>query len=447
MDIRHPRFDSKTASSALCSVLLLAAGASNASTPYLAATDFVGGDLGQKVNAAIAALGPGGGTVYIPPGIYVFFTTIDLSPKAGDGNANVTLLGGGRNAAVLSYKGSGQAIKCRSSGITGSGSSGSVSDLTLNGPGGTTSTGIYIQSCIGMHLTRLSIQNFGGAGVELDNIAGLWTERTYIADVVANNVGPDLWFHVDRGSNSFGYTAILGAHLDNKAILVDSGATLYNSFLQFDSNSGRSNMIDIRAGGALKDCFVQINAENTSQAPESFSVNVDRGGLFSAEGMLHADYLPVRNNGTFYFFGTGNHSDPSGTSFGLYPNDQYTRAIAADDQSYPGAVLALSGSVGNSDGNAVFMLKPGPADGRSGLRILSGMTANSPQVGSIDNSGVLTLKSSVSHAKAPAGAVAITSLTAPTASSGSAGSPPGHVEGFLIINIGGTDYKVPYYRN
>lgn len=439
----HPRAKIKA-----CALsMLLVASASTASTAYVVATDFAGADLGQKVNAAIAALGPGGGTVHIPPGTYVFSTTMDLSPKAGDGNANVSLVGGGRNASLLNYKGTGPAIKCLSAGITGSGSSGSISDLTLNGPGGATSVGIYVQSCIGVHLTRLSIQNFGGAGIELDNIAKLWTERTYVADVVANNLGPDLWLHVDRGSNSFGYTTILGAHLDNKALMVDSGATLYNSFIQFDSNSGRSNMIDIRGGGALKDCFVQINAENTSQSPDSYAVNVDRGGVFSAEGMLHADYLPVRNNGTFLFYGIGNHSDPFATSLGLYSGDQYTRPVAADDQSYPGVVLALSGSAGNSDGNALLMLKPTPADGRSGLRILAGMTANSPQVGSIDNSGVLTLKSSATHSKAPTGAVAITSLTSRTASSGSADSPPAGVEGYLIINISGVDYKIPYYKN
>lgn len=431
---------------------LLVCGSTGAAVPYAVATDFQGSDLGAQINEAIRSLGPAGGTIYIPPGNYKLSTTVQLSTVTlgnSPGGVNVSIIGGGRSATLITYTGKTQAIRCTASSVSGgSPSSGALSDFSLYSGGAPDSVGIDIQSCIGMHLDRLSIQGFG-AGIELENIRvknPAWTERTYIGDVTAYNRGPDVWFHVDGGTNSFGYTRIVGSHLDGQALLVDSGASLYNSFVQFTSNSGRTSMIEVRGGGGVVDSFFEVGAENTSNFPDSYSVYVHKGGSFTAEGTISGYSLPVKNEGTFYFYGHGTHADPGTSSFGVYRGDQYTRPIAADDQKSPSAVLAMSGRYEKSTGNAVLMTG-GPGDGRSGLRVLNGLSADAPLVASLDNSGVLTLNSTSHSSSAPEGAVAFTSHTATYAEAGTAGPPPTAVAGYLIINIGGTNYKIPYYQN
>jgi hypothetical protein len=424
-----------------------------AAVPYAVATEFHGADIGAQVNAAIGSLGPNGGTVYIPPGNYKFSTTIQLSAVSvgsNPGGENITIIGGGRNSTFLAYTGTAQAIRCTAAtDLAGSPSSGALSDFSLQGTGTRSSVGIDIRSCIGVHLDRLSVQNFG-AGIELENIRArspAWTERTYIGDVIAYNPGgPDVWFHVAGGTNSFGYTRIVGSHLDGQALLIDTGASLYNSFIQFNSNSGGVGMIEVRGGGSVNDCFFDVGAENTSNAPSSYSVYVRKGGSFTAEGTLGGYALPVKNEGTFYFYGHGTHTDPAATSYGIYRGDLYTRLVAADDQTFPSVVLAMSGQYEKGTGNAVLMTS-GYGDGRGGLRILNGLTADSPLAASIDNSGVLMLNSTARSSSAPAGSVAFTSHTAASAGAGPAGPPPSSVAGYLIVNIGGTNYKIPYYQN
>lgn len=61
------------------------------------ALDYAGSDIGAKVNAAIAALGTGGGTVFIPSGTYPYSTAIWLSA----GNCNITIAGDSSGATKL----------------------------------------------------------------------------------------------------------------------------------------------------------------------------------------------------------------------------------------------------------------------------------------------------------------------------------------------------------
>jgi hypothetical protein len=429
----------------------------HASTAYAVATDFPGKDIGDKVNSAISSLGVNGGTVYIPPGDYSFSTAIQFSAVLSGinpGGANISILGGGRNATVLRYTGKAQSIKCTNpGGGANSPSSGGLSNFTLIGTNAPSSVGIYIQSCTGVHLDHLSVNNFGAAGVEFDNIhttdGAAWTERTYIEDLVAYNnppSAPDIWFHVSGGTNSFGYTTIVGSHLDGQALLVDAGAALYGSFIQFNSNSGGVAMIDVR--GSVASSLFDVHAENTGGAPNSYSVVVERGGSFFAQGMVRAEGMSVqiKNGGTFYLFGQGVHGDPAASSAGTYPGDQVTRPIAADDQTGPAAILAMSGYPALGTGNVLVMTAPS-SDGRGGLRVLNGLNAASSVVGSIDNSGVLKLMTTAHPSAAQPGQVAFTSLTSTTAQSGNASSPPPKVAGYLIVNIGGTNYKIPYYAN
>jgi hypothetical protein len=355
-------------------------------------------------------------------------------------------MGGGRGATVLTYTGTGHAIQCSADALSQSPSSGALSDFSLFGNGSTTSVGIYIQSCTGLHLDRLAVHDFGAAGIELDNVKTAhgpgWTERTYIGNVVAYNDGPDVWLHVSGGTNSFGYTTIVGSHLDGRALLVDSGASLYGSFIQFNSNSGGVRMVEVR--GSILGCFIDINAENTSGAPSSYAVYVERGGAFIAEGMLRAEGLEVESSGEFYLYGHGAHGDPGKSSAGIYPGDAVTRPIAADDQISPSVLWAMSGDPDQHRGNALLMTQPS-GDGRAGLRVLNGLTASSPAVASLDNSGVLMLNTTKAASAAPPGGVAFTSHVSTTASPGGAGRPPRTVAGYLMVNIGGRTYKIPYY--
>lgn len=42
--------------------------------------------------------------------------------------------------------------------------------------------------------------------------------------------------------------------------------------------------------------------------------------------------------------------------------------------------------------------------------------------------------------------IGMLNTTATTATIGTHGAPPAQVEGYVIVNIGGTDYKIPYYK-
>lgn len=80
------------------------------------ADQFVGVDIGAKINAAVADLGANGGTIVIPAGTFTYGTTISVN-----GQRDIYLVGasgqtaGAAAATVLQYTGTGLAVDARSS--------------------------------------------------------------------------------------------------------------------------------------------------------------------------------------------------------------------------------------------------------------------------------------------------------------------------------------------
>jgi len=110
----------------------------------LNATLFAGADIGAKVNTAIAQLVATGqgGTVYIPAGTYSQSTTIYLPPY-------IKLCGAAATGTILNWTpttGWAIVIAGNDAGLFNNfGYQGALEDLTLNGPGSTTSTGaVYL---------------------------------------------------------------------------------------------------------------------------------------------------------------------------------------------------------------------------------------------------------------------------------------------------------------
>jgi len=95
------------------------------------------------------------------------------------------------------------------------------------------------------------------------------------------------------------------------------------------------------------------------------------------------------------------------------------------------------------------------------LTILQGGTGANSAAGARQNLGLGTMAVENSNAVAitggtitgtpisgstVSGVVSMTNSTATTATAGTHGSVPSQVVGYVIVNIGGTNYKLPYYN-
>ena len=83
---------------------------------WVSALDYPGADIGAQINAGIAALGTGGGTIFIPKGVYTFSTPINADNTSGckiKGDGGITA--GAQATTKLIYTGTSTPFSARSS--------------------------------------------------------------------------------------------------------------------------------------------------------------------------------------------------------------------------------------------------------------------------------------------------------------------------------------------
>lgn len=277
---------------------------------------YPGADIGAKVNAAIASLPGGCGTVEIPVGSYSYATTI-VKPRcvviAGQGGG----IGGGGYAAktggtVLNWTAAGGTAVAVGDSLSGLGyPRGGIQNLTLNGPGaGSLSVGIWLggdpagsvlpsaDMADSQNIRGLRIAGFG-IGVEWGSNA--WVERIegssifrcgvgvsaapgytnsaennlFIADAIFNNAGPAVASSPDlrfldtsfdfNGAPSAGATYI-DCHFEQQAGLFISadGATIIGGAALLDATSGTDTAMFAATGREpgewhISDLFVLSN--------------------------------------------------------------------------------------------------------------------------------------------------------------------------------------------
>jgi hypothetical protein len=166
----------------------------------LNATRFPGPDIGARVNAAIAALPGGCGTIAIPAGTYTYATKI-VKPRCvrlnGEGAGTSP---GGRGGTVLRWTPrSGAALAIGDSRGGAAYPTGGIADLTIQGPGAATPTvGLWLGGdpaarvlpqkdfAESQGVRNVRITGFG-TGVEWGNNA--WVERFYHDEIFANGSG------------------------------------------------------------------------------------------------------------------------------------------------------------------------------------------------------------------------------------------------------------------
>jgi hypothetical protein len=168
---------------------------------------YPGADIGAQINAAIAANAATGGEILIPPGVYTFGTGIQC--PIGPGRQPFIIRGAGRawadsahagGATILVYTGNGDAINQVYTNTAYQNSTGCVlRDFTLDGASaGTAAVGFRFGGTAYTAVSNVEIQSFGGAGIEIENASGMFTERyNFDATLWRNQIG--IYYHCDTG--------------------------------------------------------------------------------------------------------------------------------------------------------------------------------------------------------------------------------------------------------
>jgi hypothetical protein len=236
---------------------------------------FPGADLGDQINNVFAA-GDHCAEVGIPPGKYVYATTIHLFQPCQ------SVHGAGAALTTLEYTGNGDAIQWQMLPYTIK-KAGTLKGFTLKGPGTAVGNGIRSGSLIGATFEDLMINNFRGpnsAAILLENIKTTadpkvgnnfqaWTERTVMRDVhigfphIGNTTA--IAFASHGGTNSFGYTDIADVWLNVEdgqvGVNWDSGTYTYNSKLNFHANISGSGSNAFVIGGVIRNSLLYLNGE------------------------------------------------------------------------------------------------------------------------------------------------------------------------------------------
>lgn len=209
------------------------------------ANNFPGADIGAKVNNAIAALGPKGGTVFLPAGGYEFATTIQCPINA---DIPVIIQGAGSSTdyastgTLLAYQGAGDAVSQMATvqNIRGC----ELRDLTLDGAHVGNNIGFHFGGTIYNRTQNVVIRSFS-VGIELENLpdpnqpAGHWTERYDFHQTVFSDCGTEIYFHRNGGNNSFMHGAMdiaAGIFNTQNGIVIDNQGQATGIDFEIDGN-------------------------------------------------------------------------------------------------------------------------------------------------------------------------------------------------------------------
>jgi hypothetical protein len=286
------------------------------------AVTFAGADLGAKINAAMASM-PNGGTIYIPAGTYSFSTTVQC-PVTGAGSNAYIISGAGSSMApdhgpnantLLLYTGTGDAFNQVVTVFADQNQSGcQLRDFSLNGANaGPAAIGYHFGGTEHSSTWNVVIQNFGGAGIEIENgPTGEWTERYELHGMLwSNTIGINLI--VDTGGNAslgHGYINEWFNTANNGVMIQMSGtgptgdtAQIYSSVIMMNGNLGTGTGTTATVWKLLNGAYVEpcdIFEGYECDSTSCVETNLAAGTQFNT---------PVRNGragGPWTSVGTGN---------------------------------------------------------------------------------------------------------------------------------------------
>ena len=265
-------------------------------------TAYPGSDIGEKINNVFDR-GDGCAEVHIPPGKYVYATTIRMSKPCQ------SLSGAGSALTSLEYSGSGDAIVWQMKPYTIQ-KAGLLRGFTLKGPGNNVQNGIRSGTVIGATFEDIVINNFRGpnsTAILFENLMAqlpTWTERTVIRDVhigiphVGNTTA--MAFVMNGGGNSFGYTDIsdvwLNVEKGQVGVRWGRGTYTYNSTLNFHANISALGTDSFGIDGIIRNTQLHITGEAGCAKD---LVHVGPEGQVQAEGIVAVNCGSALTKGNF----------------------------------------------------------------------------------------------------------------------------------------------------
>lgn len=445
-------------------------------------------DLGEQVNAAFRECA-NACTVNIPKGQYAFSTTIRF-PVVSNGTAALKLDPG----AVLTYTGSGYAID-----VTGSGGP-SQANVVIEGGRilGTRSglAGIHLKAFNGATIRNIQISEFSGG-------AGIWNEGAntinIVFSVLSNN--QDGLRNVGTVQNGSCYAAnavrVFGGYL--------IGNTRYGVFEDGSRSSekGAGCTVGPNIGNYFSTTFEQNGTNDDAKTGQVFvqycetcvfdssyfeyTAGSSRGqsiligdGTYKPDGVevVHSIFASagakstINNSSGQHTLIVGNNEVAKVTNF--LNNGSSARLLTVLHNRAVAAANYLSGQDDGADsliegGPSPFTNAVTPTSTGMGFNSLTGLkqdlvirtrkegtnvvvfqSMDASRLGAISNRGLATLKGFVATSEAPAvekGQIGYGSKT--TRSVGTAGGAsalPATPAGYIIVNIEGKNYKVPFYN-
>jgi DNA/RNA endonuclease YhcR with UshA esterase domain len=228
---------------------------------------YPGSDLGAEINNAIVNL-PNGGTIFLPPGVSQFSTTIIVN------NPGITFLGSGgwsSNATpqvattILEYTGTGKAIDVQKSGFIGK-------QFSILLPNSSSAIGIYFENNSGGEGARLEGVQIYGAVITVGSQVGTGIQigtppSTGVYSISFYNVGifyTGLGLYLAGNTNNFRFFGgsitdnLIGAQVGDSACSSAAGHNIQFIGTSFERNGNNSpassagqNSINVYAANVL----------------------------------------------------------------------------------------------------------------------------------------------------------------------------------------------------
>lgn len=404
--------------------------------------------LGRANELAHAA----GGTVWFEPGFYA-----PAGATFGVTQPNVNWLGHNSNSVVLQPVVTGDFIRWQMNpfsmplsgptsgpwqGNGGAVSCGKIGGLTIDGinsPGANACGLHYGDACNGA-FDDLIIARFHGAsavGLWMDNVEA-YTEGTVWDRVKLFDNTTDLQFTVNGGTNSFGYQRIkdlrLAVNPGQVGIAVEPGALVYNGEFGISAN-----LAPAASGPQAIFCTVTgITNVGATALSGDWSLMLEQTGGTPGQstGFVLTQFGALVGSGHIDL--TSNA--PVSFASGPHPGSVNVSGWA----KLPGLGVATAGT--SLDGNGLN-LEGSSAPGATGLYTFDALQI---VVQGGPTTGTVLLKPRQDSALGEAtllatGELALTGPTATSATAGAATALPATPLGYLEMEVGGTQVKVPYY--
>jgi hypothetical protein len=293
-------------------------------------------DSSAAFNAAIAALPAAGGVITVPAGTYKLNSTVTATVAP---TASVRIIGAGLGATILSYTGTGDAIRMRASSFSGGWAEGcELKDLTIDGTSaGAGSNGLHIGD-INAARVNIQVSNFTGAasaGILLENTT-TWTEQSDIRAILNNCTQGAVFSKSGTGTNSFGYGnydfTVWTVAANQDGLVISNGALVYHGSLRVRGNFQSSSsaltnaVLRFTAASHVQGCRLDVQVEVPTGTNRPTTIIMDgSSAIIGCYGIL--DFST--GGGTFV---------PTTTAIGQV---QLTGVLSGDINLNPGAASGV----------------------------------------------------------------------------------------------------------